>query len=144
MTLDEFMASTDWDLLKAVNGWDVIRDGDRLLFELTARDGERYLVRIMCDDLPRRAPSVVFVDAEGSPSALRAWPKGNGRFFEVVKLPPHSFLCMPLTREGLQHHPQWLEVPTITAWRGERSTLMEVLNYLQRLLSSADYAGRAS
>lgn len=143
MTLDEFMTSQDWDLLKAVNGWDVARDGDRLLFELTARDGERYAVRLLCDDLPRRAPSVVFVDDAGSHAVPRAWPRGNGRFFEVVKLPPNSFLCMPLTREGLQHHPQWRDTPSINAWR-EGSSLMEVFNYLQRLLSSPDYGGRAA
>jgi hypothetical protein len=140
MTLDEFMASQDWDLLRVANGWNVTRDGDRLLFELTARDGERYAVRLLCDDLPRRAPSVVFVDHQGSPSTMRAWPRGNE---QVVKVPPSCFLCMPLTREGLQHHPEWRSNPAVNAWR-EESSLMEVFNYLQRLLTSSDYAGRAA
>ncbi len=144
MTLDEFMASQDWNLLKVVNGWVVTRDGDRLQFGLTARDEERYIVRLLCDDLPRRAPSVVFVDAAGSSSTMNAWPKGTGRFHEVVKPPPNCFLCMPLTREGLQHHPDWLQSPAITAWRGDRSSPIEVFNYLQRLLTSDDYAGRAA
>lgn len=144
MTLDEFMASQDWSLLKVANGWVVMRDGDRLQFELTARDEERYIVRLLCDDLPRRAPSVVFVDTAGSPLTMRAWPKGTGRFHEVVKLPPNCFLCMPLTREGLQHHPDWLQNPAIKAWRGELNSPLEVFNYLQRLLKSDDYAGRAA
>ena len=142
MTLDEFMAAHHWEALKAVNGWRVRRDGDRVEFELTARDGEAYIVRLLCDAYPRLAPSVVFVDAEGSPSTPRAWPKGNGRFFEVVKPPPNCFLCMPLTREGLAHHPNWLADPASKPWDAEQSTLMGVFNYLQRLLSGGDYAGR--
>lgn len=142
MTLDEFMAAHRWDALEAINGWRVRREGDRVEFDLRARDGEPFTVRLMCDEYPRLAPSIVFIDAQGSPSAQSAWPKGNGRFFEVVKPPPNCFLCMPLTREGLAQHPNWLTGPATKPWNAQRSTLMDVFNYLQRLLSGPDYAGR--
>jgi hypothetical protein len=142
VSLDEFMAAHPWETLEAANGWRLRRDGDRIEFDLTARDGEAYTARLLCDNYPRAAPSVVFVDAQGSPSGSRAWPKGNGRFFEVVKPPPNCFLCMPLTREGLAHHSDWLRDPAKKPWDAERSTLMDVFNYLQRLLSGPDYTGR--
>ncbi len=142
MTLAEFLAAHPWDALEVANGWRVRRDGDRVEFDLTARDGEPYTARLLCDDYPRRAPSVVFVDAQGSPSTPKAWPKGNGRFLEVLKPPPHCFICMPLTREGLAHHTNWLSDHTMNPWNAERSTLMDVFNYLQRLLSGPDYTGR--
>jgi hypothetical protein len=61
----------------------------------------------------------------------------------VVKLPSESFLCTDLTREGLNHHPDW--VGRSTAWDGTTHTLMHLFNYIHDdLLNSPDYQGRAS
>ena len=143
--LSDFLAAHDWDRIKRVNGWRLSRrdeDPDILIFELQAMDGEEYRALVECSGYPDQAPSVVFVNDKGSASDPRAWPKGTGRFHEVVKPPPHCFLCMPLIREGLAHHGDWRDNPRVRAWNSQVHTLMDVLNYLQRLLHSQDYQGR--
>lgn len=142
MTLDEFMSAHDWELLKRVNQWEVERDGDLLHLSLAARDGERFRVRVRCDGYPVTPPSVVFVNGEGDPMNPRAWPKGGGRFYQAVKPPPACFLCVPLTREGLQHHGEWRTDPSKNAWTGDRHSLIDVFNLVQRLLFDPDYGGR--
>lgn len=140
----EFLAKHDWELLRAIKGWQVERDDanpDVVRLTLSARDGERYTVRFVCDGYPAAAPSVAFVNAEGSSADRKAWPAGNDAFHQVVKLPPASFLCTDLTREGFAHHPDWVNRPT--AWKGDTHTLMNLFNYVQDdLLNSANYQGR--
>lgn len=138
--LDDFLRAHDWDLLRRVNGWDIERHRDLVFFSLVARDGERYRTRFECSGYPDEAPSVLFVNTEGSTLDPTAWPRGTANFHAVVKPPPHCFLCMPLTREGLQHHGEWRT--TRAAWNPGRHTLMDLFNYLQRLLDSTDYQGR--
>lgn len=138
-TLDDFFKTQDLELLRRVNGWDVRRSGDLVYLTLAARDGEQYTARFLCNDYSQQAPSVLFVNAEGSGTDPCAWPKGNDNFHGVVKPPPNCFLCMPLTREGLQHHGQWRGAAH--AWHPERS-LLDLFNYLSRLLDSPDYQGR--
>jgi len=142
VNLVEFMASQNWELLKAVNGWEVERDGDLLHLKLAARDDESYRVRLNCAGVPDEAPSVVFVDGAGNPNIAAAWPKGTARFFEIVKPPPSCFICMPLTAEGLQHHPEWRSDPAKIPWSGEKHTPLVIFNELQRMLNGPDYTGR--
>lgn len=143
--LGEFLASNDWELLRTIKGWQVERDSvaaDVVRLTLSARDGERYTVRFVCDGYPDTAPSVVFINSAGSPTDRTAWPAGNDEFYRVVKLPPASFLCTDLTREGFAHHSEWMNRPT--AWKGSIHTLMHLFNYIQDdLLNSANYHGRA-
>lgn len=143
--LEAFLAAHDWDALRRLNGWELTRwaGAENLLrFSLTARDGERYHLLLDCSDYPDSAPSVVFVNDQGSKTDPRAWPAGTPRFYEVVKPPPHCFLCMPLTREGLTHHPDWNQDPQAKPWNKDANTLMDVLNYIDRLLGSKDYIER--
>lgn len=139
--LDDFWAAHDWVALERVNGWVVSREGERVRLSVLARDGERYLVQLGCDGYPATAPSTVFINEAGSARDKRAWPVGTGKFHEVVKVPDNCFLCMPLTREGLAHHPDWKGQPG--AWN-ERSSLLDLFNYLRRLLNGPDYAGRGA
>lgn len=145
LNLDEFWAGQDWKLLETIKGWQVQRDTvatDVVRLTLSARDGERYIVRFVCDGYPQSPPRVAFVSATGSTTDRSAWPAGNNAFYEVVKLPTESFLCTDLTREGLQHHPEWAGLPT--AWNGNTHTLMDLFNYIQDdLLNSPNYQGRA-
>jgi hypothetical protein len=142
--LTSFLAKHDWAMLKAIKGWQIERDDvDLNIIRLTlpARDGERFILRCICDKYPDLAPRVAFVNAQGSTSDLTAWPKGNAAFYEVVKLPPHSFLCTDLTREGFTHHPEWMN--SLTAWKVSTHTLMNLFNYVQDdLLDSLNYLGR--
>jgi hypothetical protein len=142
--LREFITSQDWEILRAVKGWQIKRDDvapDVVRLSLLARDNERYIVRFVCDSYPELPPKVAFVDEYGADNILTAWPAGNTAFHEVVKLPPHSFLCTDLTREGFQHHPEWKD--RLTAWRST-STLMDLFNYIQDdLLNSTNYEKRA-
>jgi hypothetical protein len=143
--LGEFLAQQDWELLRFIKGWHVERDAvstDVVRLTLPARDGERFTVRFICDGYPDKAPRVAFINAEGSSADRTAWAAGNNAFYELVKLPPHSFLCTDLTREGFEHHPDWMNRPT--AWKGSTHTLMHLFNYIQDdLLNSVNYQGRA-
>lgn len=144
-SLDEFFAARDWAAIEAVNGWKVTRDaedGARVILELNARDGERYRVLFVCDGYPGAAPSVAFVSVEGSKADPRAWPRGDQDFHQEVKQPPASFLCMPLTREGLAHHPDWATNAAARPWKSGVHTLMDLFNRMQRLLGGPHYLGR--
>ena len=143
--LTKFLASQDWDALGRIMGWYVERDienTDVVRLTLPARDGELYILRCVCDGYPEEAPSVKFQDAQGVVSVASAWPAGNSEFHKVVKPPPDCFLCTDLTREGFGHHPAWRGRPG--AWDGKTHTLMDIFNYVQRLLKSNDYLKRAN
>ena len=143
--LGEFLSSHNWKLLRTLKGWQVERDSDNtdvVRLTLSAREGETYIVRLVCDGYPEQAPSVKFVNNLGSDQDRTAWPAGDGLFHKAVKLPPHCFLCTDLTREGFEHHPDWAK--RSTAWKGNTHTLMHLFNYIQDdLLNSKNYTGRA-
>lgn len=142
--LAEFLAANDWDALGTVMGWHVERDEkntDVVRLTLPARDGELYILRCVCTGYPKDAPSVKFVNPDGNESVLSAWPAGDDVFYQVVKLPPACFLCTDLTKEGFDHHPDWRG--RASAWNGSTSNLMDVFNYVQRLLHSEHYLRRA-
>lgn len=141
--LGEFLAKHDWVTLRRIRGWQVERDienQDIVRQTLPARDDQLYVVRYVCDGYPGAAPGVKFISESGSESDRSAWPDGDSEFQQVVKLPPSSFLCTDLTREGLAHHPEWAKRPS--AWGGSPHTLMELFNYVQRLLKSDHYLQR--
>lgn len=145
MSLDKFFASRDLGVVQRSSGWKIERsatDAEVVFITLNARDGERYRAMCLCAGYPNTPPSVAFVNDDGSKADPRAWPSGNQAFHEEVKPPPNSFLCMPLTREGLAHHPGWRDDPAAKAWNGARHTLMDIFNHLQRLLMSSNYLGR--
>ena len=143
--LDAFFASRDWPRIIAVTGWLVTRDeADRARVQLgvQARDGDVYRVLFLCDGYPSVAPSVAFINEAGSKADPASWPWGDATFLQEVKPPPNSFLCMPLTREGLAHHPDWARSPEAQPWRGDVHSLMDLFNHIQRLLNSEHYCRR--
>lgn len=143
--LDAFFGSRDWRTIGAATGWEVARDEAdpaRVVLRLQARDKEVYRVLFVCDGYPSLAPSVAFINEVGSKADPASWPWGDATFFEEVKPPPHSFLCMPLTREGLAHHPDWERSPDAQPWRGDVHSLMDLFNRVQRLLNSEHYHRR--
>ncbi len=142
-SIDKFMASHDWALLERVKKWKVERKGHVVRLELQARDGQRYLLRCVCSGYPEQAPSVAFVNEEGSKTDPRSWPTGGQAVLEVIKPPPNSFLCMSLTLEGLDHHKDWAGDASKHPWTS-KNTLMDIFNVVQRLLDHPDYKGRAA
>lgn len=144
--LDDFFASRDWPALQEIAGWRVERDAkdtERVVLTVPARDGELYRILLLCDGYDGVAPSVAFINEHGSKSDARAWPRGDAEFFKEVKPPPSSFICMPLTREGLQHHTDWIK-SEVGAWKPGVHTLMDLFNRLKRLLNSDHYLGRGA
>lgn len=141
--LDAFLADPTWQLPAQLNGWEVVRDGGLVYFSLSAKDGEKYRVRFGCDGYPNSAPSVVFVNPQGDKTDPRAWPAGNGEFQKVVKRPSHCFLCMPLTREGLKQHGEWSGNQATAPWSSKNS-LLDLFNYLHRLLNGGQYEKRGA
>lgn len=147
MELDELFAAHDWDVVYRLSGWRIERDRDDAAIvraSLRARDGEEYHLQLLCDDYPERPPSVTFVNEEGWASDVRAWPSGTPAFHVFVKPPPVSFLCLPLTREGLSYHRAWTRDPSVDAWDPRRHHLLDVLARVQLLLDGPEYLGRGA
>ncbi len=143
--LSDFLRAQDWATLRRLNGWDLQPwndEDDLLLFRLKARDGEEYRALIDCTGYPTDPPGVVFVNEAGASSDPCAWPYGDSDLDGIVKPPPNCFLCMPLTREGLRHHPEWIRNQEARPWDGTRTSLMDLLNFLHRLLHSSHYKRR--
>ena len=113
-----------------------------MLFTLAAKDGEKYTVRNECSGYPETAPSVVFVNADGSKSDAKAWPTGDGEFTQIVHGPPECFMCTSLTREGLAHHNDWKNDASKNPWHGAKHNLMSIFNLVSRLLNGRHYTGR--
>jgi hypothetical protein len=145
MDLDKLIAYLNDTRTGAINEWSLERDADDdeiLRLSLLARDGERYILRCECDGYPSIAPSILFVNESGWTSDVRAWPTGNLNFVEVVKPPPASFLCFPLTRECLKYHPDWAGNAEVGGWDPAKHSLWDVFTRIQSLLNSEDYWGR--
>ena len=143
-SLDEFFATRDLAALQGGTGWSVSRDERdpaRVVLSVAARDGQVYRALFLCNGYPLLAPSMSFVNDDGSKLDARAWPHGDADFLGEVKPPPNAFVCVPLTREGLQHHPEWA-TSGAKVWNPEVHTLMDLFNYTQRLLNSGHYLGR--
>lgn len=139
--LDSFWDSLDREFLDRIQRWQFERDGDLLYFSLLARDGERYRMRIDCDGYRSVAPNPVFVDSEGSKTSIPAWPRGDNYFDQYIKPPPNCFICMPLSRDGLEKHKEWYSMD-IEVWDPAKHSLMDIFNFVQRLLKSEHYLGR--
>ncbi len=135
-TLDAFLSnsSRDWSTITLLNRWEICRDEEIITFIFYASDGEQYIVRIICDNYPTLPPSVFFINGKGEKNDICAWPRGQGIFFDYVKPPMNSFICAPLTFEGVQHHPEWKGI-----WNPSVTTLMDALNFLHALLNDAKY-----
>jgi len=135
-TLDQFLSgsSRDWATITHLNSWVISRDEEIITFKLFASDGEQYIVRIICDNYPAVPPSVFFINGIGEKTDIRAWPSGQGIFFEYVKPPMNCFICAPLTLEGIQHHPEWKSI-----WNPNANTIMDVLNFIHALLNDPKY-----
>lgn len=140
-SLEDFLATLDLGMLEKANGWVIRREGVLVRMTLRAGDGAKYTALIVCDGYPTTAPSVRFVDAYNNPNVRCAWPNGTPEFLEIVKPPPNSFLCMPLIREGLQWHNEWRTDSIKNPWT-EENTIMDVFNFLERLLNGKSYTGR--
>ncbi len=66
-----------------------------------------------------------------------AWPACQG-------FRPMNDLCLPLSAEGYQSHPNWKTDPG-TKWVAEGNPLLRVIEELQMLLNDPDkYQGRGA
>lgn len=139
--LDSFLASLNLESLKRVQGWELERHGALLFLSLGAEDGERYRIRFNCDGYALVAPDPVFVDSSGAKTDRSAWPRGDQYFDQYIKPPPNCFVCMPLSRTGLEKHKEW-KSPGVDAWDPTKHSLMDLFNFLQWLLNSEHYRGR--
>lgn len=147
-TLDEFFAARDWNVIEAATGWKVVRDGANphlVRLHLSAKDGQAYIVLFVNDGYSQAAPSVAFINDEGSKVDPKAWPTGTKEFLDEVKPPPHAWLCMPWTREGLAAHAvDWSRNAATDCWDGDRHTLMDLFNRMQRMLNGPYYTRRGA
>lgn len=140
--LDAFWNGLDRQQLENVQGWRFTRDGEIVYVSLPARDKERYRILFLCGGYNTRAPDPVFVDDQGSKMTKTAWPRGDSYFDQYIKPPPHCFVCMPLSRTGIEKHPEWLQDPTSDVWDPKKHSLLNLVNFFSRLLNEEHYAGR--
>lgn len=140
--LDDFFQSIDWEKVSRINDWKVTKSNELITFHLKARDEENYIVQFLCDNYPTSAPSVLFVNETGDKTDKLAWPTGDNDFLGHIKPPPNCFICMPLTLEGLQHHRDWVNNPSVDSWDPNKHSLLDIMNFLQRRLKSNHYLGR--
>jgi hypothetical protein len=136
----EHWDQVDWAAVHGGSGWQAERVDEVGYITMSARDGVAYRLRLECKGYPQKAPSAAFADEKGLVSNVKAWPKGSGDFGSAVHPPPDTFICTPLTREGLEHHPEWKS--RADPWSVDKHFL-DVANYVQRLLSGPTYGGRA-
>lgn len=140
--LDDFWNGLDRQRLEDIQGWRFTRDDVLLYLSLPARDGQRYRIQFLCDSYRSKAPDPVFVDDNGSKMTRSAWPRGDAYFDQYIKPPPHCFICMPLSRTGLEKHPEWRQDATAEVWNSQKHTLLDLANFFSRLLNSEHYSGR--
>jgi hypothetical protein len=104
---------------------------------MTSRiDRESYTLRIVAPDYPNEAPSIKCVNPDTKHSDdPRAWPKCDG--FRL----PNADLCLPISREGFQTHPEWRN--SEHAWKSSGNPIYFALSTIQDLLNnSSRYHGR--
>src|SRR5690348_14668555 len=140
--LDDFWTGLNFEQLKRVHDWDFEREDHLVYVLMPARDGERFRILFLCDGYRARAPDPVFVDSEGSKMNKNAWPRGDSSFDQYVKPPPNAFICMPLSRAGLERHAEWRNDPKADPWDPKKHSLLDQINFIHRLLHSTQYQGR--
>ena len=86
-----------------------------------------YLLRVLFDDFPKRAPSYVFVDPETKQDVPDAWPPG------VMHSP--SKICTPGTRE---FHEDLHKNDASHRWDPDRCTFLSTLRMIHRLMEAAN------
>ena len=102
-------------------------------------DDERYSLRLLWSEYPDEAPSIGCFDPEtGRADIQSAWPDCDG--FR----PSQQDLCLPLSAEGFEAHPEWKTDP-VKRWNADGNVLLRVLDELQAVLNArSHYRGRAS
>jgi hypothetical protein len=104
--------------------------GHDIRVPLTARDGERYTLRMQVTDYLAQPVSCTFVDERGR-SVPQAWPypTADGPFRSP------TFICTPPTAEFYMWHPE-------RVYRREEGTLAGTLAAVYTALQAPEYAGR--
>jgi len=121
-------------------GWE-INTPESLTVEVSMRssvDDERYWLRLRCLGYPDQPSSIVCFDKPSGSHQLRsAWPHCQG-----FRADGSWDLCLPLSAEGFNAHPEWRNDP-IKQWRSGGNPLLRVLDELQLLLNDpTKYSGR--
>jgi hypothetical protein len=142
-TLAEWLATGELAHFAKLNDWAVKSYAEKPgMFRITmdAKDGAVYHLRADWSSCPA-APSVVFCDENLKKEVPSAWPIGTSLFMDYVKPPTNCFLCCPYTKEGFEHHAEWLQ-HVGPRWRISESTLVDTLLFIQGLLHGPTYTGR--
>lgn len=103
-------------------------------------DREQYTLHFICDGYPDKPPSIRCVnDSTRRADDPRAWPQCEG-----FRPPPTADLCLGISREGFQTHPEWANDPRY-AWSGRGNPIWVALSAIQdRLNDRSKYQGRHS
>lgn len=125
-------------------GWEINSPDElveKLVVEVSIRssvDGERYWLRFRCAEYPDQPPSIACFDRESGSHEVRcAWPHCQG-----FRADGTWDLCLPLSVEGYNAHPDWRNDPK-RAWNPNGNPLLRVIDELQLLLNDPNkYSGR--
>lgn len=131
--------------LEATDGhrWQVTCEPDTLVVFVALRPKEtndRYGLRLdFGDSLSAGPPSVRFCHPDTHALGQSTdWPAGLDDYFKAPPNNGHGWICMPVTREGLHHHPEW----NVKGWRPTR-VVWQVVQAIQDVLDApGKYHGR--
>lgn len=141
--LEQLKAEADTLAGSDLHRWQVTSQPGSLVVHVVLRPrgtSDRFGLRLdFGDALSAGPPSVRFchpdTHASGQPTD---WPAGMDSYF---KPPPNNglgWICMPISREGRQHHPEW----NARGWRPTR-VIWQVVQAVQDVLDTpSQYQGR--
>lgn len=109
------------------------RDGHIVYFNVTAWDGDCYLLELSCDrfwDEPIRGR---FADPDTKQCLSSAWPRGDQTFAGWFKWDPSNlFICWPADRGGIEHHTDWR---ILKYWQKDPNPLHQYLEFIRKCLN---------
>jgi len=132
--LEEDLLSTEVQHGVVQQFWKFVdRAADVLFFELAARGGAKYLIRLDCVGYGAEPIDGKFVDASTRACVAAAWPRGNSVFEQWVKFKDNTlFICWDQDRSGVAHHGEW---GPRKAWTRGKNQLFRYLDFMRGLLN---------
>lgn len=128
----------------ARNRWALVsRDWPFALFNIIARDGRAFHLRLNFDGYPAASPTGGLWDpTTGAPPNQVQWPIGDAVFASVFNPSWQNGLALylPLDRVSLNGHHDWPTQYPHLMWQPERG-LVQYLGEVHRLLNARGYHG---
>lgn len=117
----------DWQI--TVQGFDIF-----VLMRPNKHPDKKFLLRLRCDDYPKRAPSLQFIDSETKQEGAQYWPQGGPFQAAISRSQTQPQLCIPGIRE---FHEGCHASDSSKPWIPEKYSFVKTLESTQILLNKA-------